>query len=48
MVVPPSLAEQVIDLCQERFEIDEKTLAALGEGTPMGDCIKRFRKEPKA
>lgn len=44
VVVPPSLAEQVIELCQERLEIDEKTLAALGEGSPMGDAIRRFRK----
>ncbi|KAH6683520.1 ribonuclease E inhibitor RraA/Dimethylmenaquinone methyltransferase [Plectosphaerella plurivora] len=44
VVVPPSLTEQVIDLCQERFEIDEKTLAALADGVPMGEALKKFRK----
>lgn len=44
VVVPPSLAEQVIALCQERFEIDEKTFAALRSGAGMGESIARFRK----
>lgn len=44
VAVPPSLAEKVVELCQERFEIDEKTLAALNEGMGMGDAIKKFRK----
>lgn len=44
VVVPPSLTDQVIELCQERFEIDEKTFAALADGVPMGEAIKRFRK----
>lgn len=44
VVVPPSLVEQVVDLCQERFEIDEKTFAALRSGEPMGPTIKRLRK----
>jgi regulator of RNase E activity RraA len=44
VVVPPSLVEQVVALCQERFEIDEKTFAALRAGEPMGATIKRLRK----
>jgi hypothetical protein len=44
VVVPPSLIEQVLDLCQERAKIDERTLAALQRGDEMGPTIKRFRK----
>ena len=44
VVVPPSLLEQVIELCQERFEIDEKTMQALRAGEAMGPTIKRLRK----
>lgn len=44
VVVPPSLMEQVVELCQERFEIDEKTFAALRAGEPMGPTILRLRK----
>jgi regulator of RNase E activity RraA len=43
VVVPPSLVEQVVQLCQERKEIDEKTLGALQAGTGMGDAIRKFR-----
>ncbi|KAH8689577.1 ribonuclease E inhibitor RraA/Dimethylmenaquinone methyltransferase [Talaromyces proteolyticus] len=44
VVVPPSLIEQAVDLCQERWEIDEKTFAALYAGEPMGPTIKKLRK----
>lgn len=44
VVVPPSLLEQVVELCQERFEIDEKTMQALRAGEPMGATIMRLRK----
>lgn len=44
VVVPPSLMEQVVELCQERYEIDKKTFAALRAGEPMGPTIKRLRK----
>lgn len=44
VTVPPSLMEQVVGLCQERLEIDEKTFAALRAGEPMGPTIKRLRK----
>ena len=44
VVVPPSLMDEVIALCQERAEVDEKTFAALRAGEEMGPTIKRFRK----
>ena len=44
VVVPPSLVEQVVALCQERAEIDEKTFSALRAGEEMGPTITRFRK----
>lgn len=44
VVVPPSLVDKVAELCQERKEIDEKTMAALKEGMKMGDAIAKFRK----
>jgi regulator of RNase E activity RraA len=44
VVVPPTLMEQVVELCQERFEIDEKTMEALHAGEAMGPTIKRLRK----
>lgn len=44
VVVPPSLLEKVIDLCQERAEIDEKTFAALRNGEAMGPTLARLRK----
>ncbi|KAF2763544.1 RraA-like protein [Pseudovirgaria hyperparasitica] len=42
--VSPSLVDQVVQLCQERKEIDEKTLAALAEGMSMGEALAKFRK----
>lgn len=44
VVVPPTLMEQVVELCQERFETDEKTMQALRAGEPMGPTIQRLRK----
>ncbi|KAJ5683884.1 ribonuclease E inhibitor RraA/Dimethylmenaquinone methyltransferase [Penicillium maclennaniae] len=44
VVVPPTLMEQVVELCQERFDIDEKTMEALRAGEAMGPTIKRLRK----
>ena len=44
VVVPPTLMGQVVELCQERFEIDEKTMEALRAGEAMGPTIKRLRK----
>ncbi len=44
VVIPSSLMDQVIALCQERAEIDERTFAALRAGEEMGPTIKKFRK----
>lgn len=44
VVVPPSLLDQVVALCQERAEIDQKTFEALRAGEEMGPTIKRLRK----
>lgn len=44
VVVPPSLLEQAVELCKERFEIDEKTMTALRAGDAMGPTIQRLRK----
>ncbi|KAJ9130518.1 RraA-like protein [Pleurostoma richardsiae] len=43
VVVPPSLAEQVVALCQERAEMDQKTFEALLGGAAMGETIARIR-----
>ncbi|CVK85398.1 hypothetical protein FPRO06_07485 [Fusarium proliferatum] len=43
--VPPSLIEQVVALCQERAEIDEKMFAELRNGAVMGDLIRTIRKD---
>ena len=45
VAVPPSLAEQVVELCRERADIDEKMFAGLRNGERMGDLIKAFRKQ---
>ncbi|KAJ3546007.1 hypothetical protein NM208_g2220 [Fusarium decemcellulare] len=44
VVVPPSLMDQVIQLCHERAEIDARTMEALRNGQDIGGAIKRFRK----
>ncbi|KAI5927878.1 ribonuclease E inhibitor RraA/Dimethylmenaquinone methyltransferase [Camillea tinctor] len=44
VVVPPSLMDSVVDLCQKRAEIDEKTVEALKQGEEMGPTLKRLRK----
>lgn len=46
VVIPKSLCEHVVQLCQERKEIDAKTLSALNSGKEMGETIKKFRKQP--
>lgn len=45
VVTPQSLVEQVVALCQERAEIDEKMFIELRKGGAMGDLIKSLRKE---
>lgn len=44
VVVPPSLVEQVVQLCEERKKIDEKTMADLKAGAEMGATLKKHRK----
>jgi regulator of RNase E activity RraA len=44
VVVPPLMMQNVINLCQKRFEIDEKTFAALRDGEEMGATLARLRK----
>ena len=44
VVVPPALLEKVIELCQSRAEIDEKTFEALRNGEEMGATLARLRK----
>ncbi|CAD0092739.1 unnamed protein product, partial [Aureobasidium vineae] len=44
VVVPVEHAEQCLQICEERFEIDEKTMAALQAGEPMGTTLARLRK----
>ncbi|KAJ9150255.1 Trichothecene 3-o-acetyltransferase [Pleurostoma richardsiae] len=43
VVLPPSLVEQVIGLCQERAEMDEKMFVELRKGEAMGPLIKSIR-----
>ncbi|KAI1840478.1 hypothetical protein JX265_000536 [Neoarthrinium moseri] len=45
VVTPPSLVEQVVALCQERAEIDEKMFTELRKGAAMGPLIKSLRNE---
>ena len=44
VVVPPSLVERVISLCEERVAVDRKMLKGLHEGMTMEEAIARFRK----
>ncbi|KAI8656218.1 hypothetical protein NCS56_01224800 [Fusarium sp. Ph1] len=45
VVVPPSLAERVAELCQARAEVDEKMFTELRKGAAMGELIKTIRKD---
>jgi regulator of RNase E activity RraA len=44
VVTPPSLVDQVVELCRARADVDEKMLKALREGAEMGPLIKDIRK----
>ena len=44
VVLPVEHAEKCLELCEERFKIDEQTMAALKSGEPMGPTIARLRK----
>ncbi|KAJ4004022.1 hypothetical protein NW752_010896 [Fusarium irregulare] len=45
VVVPPSLMEKAVALCQERAEVDDKMFAELREGAAMGELIRTIRKD---
>lgn len=44
VVIPISLVQQCLELCKERFDIDEKTRKCLEDGEEMGPTIKKLRK----
>ncbi|KAF4981504.1 hypothetical protein FZEAL_2689 [Fusarium zealandicum] len=44
VAVPPSLIDQVVALCQERAEVDQKMFAELRKGAAMGHLISTIRK----
>ncbi|PYI36196.1 RraA-like protein [Aspergillus indologenus CBS 114.80] len=44
VAVPVGKIERCVELCQERFEIDEETRRCLEQGEEMGATIKRLRK----
>ncbi|CAG7559053.1 unnamed protein product [Fusarium equiseti] len=45
VAVPPSLTEQVVALCQERADVDDKMFAELRKGAAMGELIRTVRKD---
>jgi regulator of RNase E activity RraA len=44
VVIPPTLANQCLSLCEERWSIDEKTRECLEIGEQMGPTINKLRK----
>lgn len=44
VVVPPSLVDQVAQICHARKEVDAKTMEALQAGESMGETLANFRK----
>ncbi|CAI7657070.1 hypothetical protein N7533_001150 [Penicillium manginii] len=44
VAIPPDTVEECLRLCQERYEIDEKTRDCLENGDEMGPTIKKLRK----
>ncbi|KAH8592213.1 ribonuclease E inhibitor RraA/Dimethylmenaquinone methyltransferase [Bisporella sp. PMI_857] len=44
VVVPPTLVEQCLRYCEERWDIDEKTRKCLENGDEMGSTISKLRK----
>ncbi|KAI1374719.1 RraA-like protein [Hypoxylon crocopeplum] len=44
VAVPLSLMESIVGICEERAEMDRKTVEALGRGEEMGPTLKRLRK----
>ncbi|KAJ5087183.1 hypothetical protein N7456_010799 [Penicillium angulare] len=44
VAIPPDTVEECLRLCQERYEIDEKTRECLESGDEMGPTIQKLRK----
>lgn len=44
VAIPVDKVEEAVKLCQERFDIDEKTREALENGDEFGPTIQRLRK----
>jgi len=44
VVVPPAKVELCVEICEDRFRIDELTMEALKKGEPIGPTIARLRK----
>ncbi|KAK0121935.1 hypothetical protein ONS95_010209 [Cadophora gregata] len=44
VAIPPTLVEQCLKLCEERWETDEKTRKCLEDGEEMGPTIAKLRK----
>ena len=44
VVVPPKLVDEVVKICRERKDIDDRMMEALKGGTTMGEAMAKFRK----
>ena len=44
VAIPPGVVDECLRLCQERYEIDERTRECLENGDEMGLTIKKLRK----
>lgn len=44
VVIPPSLVDQVVQLCEERKRVDEKMFEDLKAGAEMGSTVQKYRK----
>lgn len=44
VVVPPKLVDQVVEICRERKEMDDKMMEAMKAGSGMGEATAKFRK----
>ncbi|KAF1984791.1 RraA-like protein [Aulographum hederae CBS 113979] len=43
VVCPPSLVDQVVEICCKRKDVDDRMMRALEEGWNMGEAMKKFR-----
>lgn len=44
VVIPPEVTNELIDVCEARWQIDEETRSCLEKGDLVGPTIKRLRK----